>query len=227
MNLDHRLQAVGSFVPKGAVMADIGTDHAYLPVWLLEQGRITSAIAGDIAAGPCQAARNTVATYGMKDRVQVRQGSGLRVLTPGEVDTVTIAGMGASTIISILEEAPAVVASLKTMVLQPMAAASSLRKWLTSHGWQLIGEDLVEDGKHFYEIICAQQGENTTYSEAQYAVGPVLLQEGHRLLPKQLQRQRDNCYKLLQQMEQSEQAKASAKYAQLQALVKELEALHG
>ena len=103
MHIDRRLETIANLVPQGCVLADIGTDHAYLPVWLLEKQRISRAIAGDIAAGPCQAARTTVAQFGQHKHVEVRQGSGLKVLSPGEADCIAIAGMGASTIISILE----------------------------------------------------------------------------------------------------------------------------
>ena len=83
MHIGSRLETIGRLVPQGAVVADVGTDHAYLPVWLIEQGRIERAIAGDIAAGPCQAARSTVAQHGLQKSVEVRQGSGLSVLKPG------------------------------------------------------------------------------------------------------------------------------------------------
>ena len=90
MHLDKRLQAVASLVPQGSRLADIGTDHAYLPVWLVRNGAIASAVAGDIASGPCQAARATVAMYATADKIAVRQGSGLAVLAPGEAACLAI-----------------------------------------------------------------------------------------------------------------------------------------
>lgn len=226
MNIGVRLEAIGRLVPQGCSLADVGTDHAYLPVWLLEKGIITNAVAGDIAEGPCRAARATVAMYGAKDKVEVRLGSGLKVLEPGEVECVTIAGMGASTMIEIFEESEAVTASLKHMVLQPMAGASSLRRWLCEHGWQIIEEDLVEDGVHFYEIISTVQGAASQYSEAEYVIGPVLLKQGHPLLHKHFTRQIDNLKQLLSNMERSEQAMATEKYANTKKLLSEIEALY-
>ena len=135
MHIDRRLETIANLVPQGCVLADIGTDHAYLPVWLLDKQRIARAIAGDIAAGPCQAARTTVAQFGQHEHVEVRQGSGLKVLSPGEADCIAIAGMGASTIISILEDDTEVAQSAELLVLQPMAGAASLRAWLCSHSW--------------------------------------------------------------------------------------------
>lgn len=225
MNIGERLETIGRLVPAGSVLADIGTDHAYLPVWLLQQGRISRAVAGDIAAGPCMAARTTVAMHGLQDSVEVRQGSGLEVLQPGEADCIVIAGMGGSTISSILAAAPEVARSAKLLVLQPMAGAAGLRQWLTANGWQLTDEELVDDPPHFYEIICAKPGQEKAYSAAEYAVGPVLLRKGHRLLAQQLARQINSCRQLLTNMERSEKARVSAKYQELEALLAALEVL--
>lgn len=228
MNLDKRLQSVASFVPQGCTLADIGTDHAYLPVWLLKKNLIAKAVAGDIAAGPCQAARNTVAVFGVQNKVQVRQGSGLKVLQAGEADCVAICGMGGSTIISILEADMEIAASVKRLVLQPMAGAPGLRQWLIKHGWRIIAEDLVDEPPHFYEIICVERGadENSkNYVLAEYFVGPTLVRQGHALLAKQFARQINGCKELLQNMARSEKARVSAKYQETEALLQNLEVL--
>ena len=109
MNIGARLEAVAKLV------------HAYLPVWLLQKGQIKAAVAADIAAGPCRAAQTNIGMYGLRDKIEVRMGSGLTVLKPGEADGAVIAGMGGSTIIEILQEAPEVAASLKFLIVQPMA----------------------------------------------------------------------------------------------------------
>ena len=244
MHLDKRLQAVAAFVPESSSFADIGTDHAYLPVWLVEQGIITSAVAGDIAAGPCQAARTTVAMYGAANAIVVRQGSGLAVLTPGEADCIAICGMGGSTIISILAADMAVAKGAQRLLLQPMAGAAALRRWLVAQGWCITREALVDDEPHFYEIICAERAEKcaarasdageqccseqagpTSYSEVEYLVGPALLRDGHPLLAKQIARQQASLHELLTNMARSERAKASTKYQEAQKLLQALEAL--
>lgn len=246
MHLDKRLQAVASLVPQGSRLADIGTDHAYLPVWLVRNGAIASAVAGDIASGPCQAARATVAMYATADKIAVRQGSGLAVLAPGEVDCIAICGMGGSTIINILAADLAVAKAAQRLVLQPMAGAATLRRWLVEQGWHLVREALVEDEPHFYEIICAERGSGTSengsvntvgegavkeqtgpvsYSEVEYLVGPALLRDGHPLLEKQIERQQGSLQELLTNMARSERAKASAKFKEAQKLLQELEEL--
>lgn len=237
MHLDKRLQAVATLVPRGSRFADIGTDHAYLPVWLLEQGVIASAVAGDIAAGPCQAARTTVAMHGAAGSIAVRQGSGLAVLSPGEADCIAICGMGGSTIISILTADMAVAKGAQRLLLQPMAGAAALRRWLVAQGWCITCESLVDDEPHFYEIICAarasdageqccsEQAGPTSYSEVEYLVGPALLRDGHPLLAKQIARQQASLHELLTNMARSERAKASTKYQEAQKLLQALEAL--
>lgn len=235
MRLDKRLQAVASLVPQGSRFADIGTDHAYLPVWLLEQGVIASAVAGDIAAGPCQAARTTVAMHGAASSIAVRQGSGLAVLSPGEADCIAICGMGGSTIISILAADMAVAKGAQRLLLQPMAGAAALRRWLVAQGWCITREALVDDEPHFYEIICAERAEKCAarasdageqcYSEVEYLVGPALLRDGHPLLAKQIARQQASLHELLTNMARSERAKASTKYQEAQKLLQALEAL--
>ena len=235
MHLDKRLQAVASLVPQGSRFADIGTDHAYLPVWLLEQGVIASAVAGDIAAGPCQAAQTTVAMHGAASSIAVRQGSGLAVLSPGEADCIAICGMGGSTIISILAADMAVAKGAQRLLLQPMAGAAALRRWLVAQGWCITREALVDDEPHFYEIICAERAEKYAarasdageqcYSEVEYLVGPALLRDGHPLLAKHIARQQASLQELLTNMARSERAKASAKYQEAQKLLQALEAL--
>lgn len=225
MNIGDRLEAIGKLVPQGCVLADIGTDHAYLPVWLLEQGKIASAIAGDIAEGPCLAAKNTVSMHGMKGKVEVRLGSGLKVLQTGEADCIAIAGMGASTMIEILEADMPLAVEAKRLVLQPMAGAASLRKWLIQNGWHIVAEDLVADGRHLYEIMAVERGESEAFSDAALEIGPSLIEAKHSLLAKQFARQINNYKKLLANMGKSEQAKASEKYIAWEKLVQELEAL--
>ena len=91
MNIGARLEAIAALVPQNCVVADIGTDHAYLPVWLMQKGLIKAAIAADIAEGPCRAAQTNIGMYGLKDKIEVRRGSGLTVLKPGEADGAVIA----------------------------------------------------------------------------------------------------------------------------------------
>ena len=162
----------------------------------------------------------------------MRQGSGLAVLKPGEVDCIAICGMGGSTISSILAADMPIALSVRRLILQPMAGAAALRRWLVNKGWHIIHEELVEDEPHFYEIICAEPlggaaGAASSYSEAEYLLGPVLLRQGHPLLAKHIARQEHALQELLGHMARSERAKASAKYAQTQHLLEAVRQLKG
>lgn len=231
MHLDKRLEAAAALLPQeeGLWLADIGTDHAYLPVELARQGRISRAVAGDIAAGPCQAARTTVALYGMKNKISVRQGCGLEVLR-GEKDiascVIVVAGMGAGTIIEILAAELELALQARALVLQPMAGAALLRQWLLEHGWLLAQEALTADRAHFYELMRAERGSSPcAYSQAELAVGPGNLEKRGPLLPQQFARQIGQLKTLLANMERSEQARRSEKYRRSRELLQELEVL--
>ncbi|MFD0715103.1 tRNA (adenine(22)-N(1))-methyltransferase [Paenibacillus sp. GCM10027626] len=160
IKLSKRLQIIADQVKQGAKIADIGSDHGLLPVYLLQSGRAVSAVAGELNEGPYRAACKQVADAGLTDKIAVRQGDGLSVLTPGEADTVTIAGMGGSLMASILEQgnADGKLLGVKELILQPNVGEAEVRKWLVSHHWVLTSEHIIEEDGHFYEILHAQQG---------------------------------------------------------------------
>ncbi|MBQ1202344.1 MAG: SAM-dependent methyltransferase [Clostridia bacterium] len=153
--LDKRLACVASLVRSGRRLADIGTDHAHLPVYLVESGVCPSAIASDIGAGPLETARQTVCAAGLQERIDLRLGDGLSTLAPGEAEDIVIAGMGGETIVEILEKAEFVRNAQVQLVLQPMSHAEDLRRWLLTHGFEVTCERLVMDGRHMYPVLAA------------------------------------------------------------------------
>lgn len=159
--LNRRLETVAALIPRGGVVADIGTDHAYLPVRLVQEGLCPLAYACDIGEGPLGKARETIARYGCAGKVFPVLGDGLAALEPRAVDTIVIAGMGGDTIAGILERAPW--CREKTLVLQPMTAADRLRRYLRETGFCLLKERAVEDGGKPYGVMLAvytgQRGE--------------------------------------------------------------------
>lgn len=156
--LDNRLSAVVRWVLPGEIMADIGTDHAYLPSWLILNGCCPLAIAADVAAGPYHRAADTVAAYGLGDKISVRLGPGLSVLRPGEAATVVLAGMGGQLICRLLSERPDILATVRRLVLQPQRNPELVRAWLAENGWRIIADDVARDGKMWYNIIAAEPG---------------------------------------------------------------------
>lgn len=226
MNIGVRLEAIAGMVPKGACFADIGTDHAYLPVFLLAQDIIDSAIAGDIAAGPCQAAKTTISMYGFSKKIEVRRGSGLEILKPGEANVIAIAGMGAGTIIEILEAKPDIAKGAQ-LLLQPMTGADTLRAWMAENGWEITDEELAMENTHLYDIISAKYTgiPQAPAGRAERLIGSINLKKKHPLLVQQFAKHEAAIKKLLGNMSHSQAAMESDKYKELCVLLKELEAL--
>jgi tRNA A22 N-methylase len=156
-SLSPRLATVAACVLPGRTLADIGTDHAYIPVSLVAAGAVPAAVATEINAQPAAAARTAIAGAGLADRIAMRLGSGLSVLTPGEAATIVIAGMGGQLIRDILDQGQAVAASAMRLVLQPMRDHLAVRYWLWGHGWVLVDEHLAQEGQHIYTIIVAER----------------------------------------------------------------------
>lgn len=158
LHLQPRLQMLASLVPLGARLVDVGTDHGYLPVWLLQQERIVSAIATDIHREPLLHAVHTAREGGVEERIDFRLCDGLWEISPQEADTVVIAGMGGETIAAILSAASWTRQKDKTLLLQPMTKAEDLRVWLIDKGYSFTGEHLVWDKNFLYPIFCVCGG---------------------------------------------------------------------
>lgn len=155
VKLSKRLQQIAEQVPANSRIADIGSDHALLPTYLVQSGRIRSAIAGEVNPGPLEAALRQVKEAGLSDRIQVREGNGLAVLQAGEVDVITIAGMGGALIVQILNEGMEKLGGVQVLVLQPNVGEELVRKWLFEHKWLLDSEAIMEEDGKIYEIIKA------------------------------------------------------------------------
>lgn len=172
--LGVRLSSVAARVRSGARVADIGTDHALLPVWLVQSGQCPSAVASDIGEGPAAAARRTVAGAGLESAVSVRVGDGLAPVWPDEVDDIVIAGMGGETIAEILSAAPWVADPHYRLVLQPMSKPERLRIFLAENGFAIQDEDVVAEGERLYTVMTATfTGECHTLSYAAALMGRI------------------------------------------------------
>ena len=158
LELSPRLRQLADWVPPGARLADVGTDHAYLPVWLRLHGRVVSAIACDLREGPLARARETGRTYGA-DGIDYRLGNGLEVVAPEEADTIVIAGMGGENIAAILARAPWTADGKHALLLQPQTRAETLRAFLAENGYAIRREALAEDRGAIYPVLEAGGGE--------------------------------------------------------------------
>ena len=153
INLDKRLSVVASMVRRGSRVADIGTDHAYLPVYLVQAGICPGGIATDIRSGPLEAAHRTVTEASLTDVIALRLGDGLSPVAADEADDIVIAGMGGETIVDILSAAAWVKDICLRLVLQPMTRAEELRRWLLTNGFSVSEERLVRDGHRLYPVM--------------------------------------------------------------------------
>lgn len=169
LDLSPRLAALAALVPTGTRLADVGTDHAYLPTWLLLAGKIQGAIASDVNQGPLDRGRETARTYGVEERIAFRRCDGLTGLTAGEVDTVVIAGMGGDLIARILAQAPWT--REVTLLLQPMSSQEDLRQWLEENGYAITGEQVVREGEKFYQLLTATGGSCPPYTPGERLAG--------------------------------------------------------
>ena len=171
MELSPRLRAIAAWVPQDARFADIGTDHAFLPLWLLQKGRIDRAIVSDLRRGPLDRAKTNAQRFGLADRMEFRLCDGLSAIRPEEVDTVSIAGMGGETIAQILAAAPWTRTQALTLLLQPMSSAADLRAWLSTHGFRIAEEKIMCEGKTLYTIMKALPGSMPPLTPAEIWAG--------------------------------------------------------
>ncbi|AIE60770.1 tRNA (adenine(22)-N(1))-methyltransferase [Bacillus methanolicus] len=207
INLSKRLQTVAHFIPMGSRLADIGSDHAYLPCHAVKKGIVTFAIAGEVADGPYQSALKQVQTEGLTNNIFVRKGDGLEVVEPGEVDCVTIAGMGGTLIANILERGKEKLTDVKRLILQPNIGAISIRKWLLENGWMLISEEILEEDGKIYEVLAAEKGDPyigyEENLESGLLLGPLLQIKQNEPFRKKWTNEKDNWKRILRQLEQA------------------------
>ncbi|MCY7102962.1 tRNA (adenine(22)-N(1))-methyltransferase [Streptococcus oralis] len=175
--ISKRLELVASFVPQGSILLDVGSDHAYLPIELVERGQIEAAIAGEVVEGPYQSAIKNIEAHGLKEKIQVRLANGLAAFEEtDQVSVITIAGMGGRLIATILEEGLDKLASVERLILQPNNREDDLRIWLQGNDFQIVAESILEEAGKFYEILVVEAGQ-MKLSASDVCFGPFLSKE--------------------------------------------------
>lgn len=219
LTLQPRLALLASLVSAGASIADVGTDHGYLPVYLLQKGTIAHAIASDINALPLEHARRTAAEYGVTQGIDFRLCAGLDAIRAPEVDTVIIAGMGGETIIEVLKNAPWT--REKTLLLQPMTKIELLRVWLTENGYAITQEHLVRDKDVLYAVLTVTGGESAPLTAAQAYCG---IESQHDPLYGEYASERiAKLTRAAAGLRTSKRTDREARVAELEVIIKELE----
>ena len=187
--ISKRLELVASFVPQGSILLDVGSDHAYLPIELVERGQIEAAIAGEVVVGPYQSAVKNVDAHGLEEKIQVRLANGLAAFEEeDQVSVITIAGMGGRLIATILEEGLDKLASVERLILQPNNREDDLRIWLQDHGFQIVAESILEEAGKFYEILVVEAGQ-MKLSASDVRFGPFLSKEVSPVFIKKWQKE--------------------------------------
>ena len=197
VKISNRLMTAAALVTQGYTLADVGTDHGYIPIYLLQQKKIPAAIAMDINEGPLERAKEHIALYGLQAYIQTRLSDGVAALKPGEVEAVLIAGMGGGLVMHILKDGEKVCQSAKELILQPQSEIERVREFLREEGYTILAEDMVyEDGK-FYPMMKVQyQGENENAQKASEVLklsdlyGGLLLQNRHPVLKTFLEKEK-------------------------------------
>lgn len=218
--LTPRLEMILKHI-KGSSVADIGTDHAYIPIELAKDITYRTIIATDLRLGPLKIAHANLCKYGLEHRVELRLGSGILPITPGETDTVIIAGMGGLLVADILAEAMEQAKQAKLLLLQPMNAQAELRKWLCEHQFQIIEEDIAIEGFKVYNLLLVVYGGCNFYQkEIDYHIPDSLL--GHRYFDQLAEKKQREFGKIVAGLKHSLQPDAE-KLAYYEQLSEELE----
>ena len=219
MQLSLRLSAIADMVTTGNRLVDVGCDHGYLPVYLIQQKKIPSAIAMDVRKGPLSRAKEHIRQYGLEEYIQTRLSDGLENLKAGEGDTLVIAGMGGPLMERILTDGQSVRDSFSEMILQPQSDIPHFRRFIQSQGFQIVEEKMVEEEGKFYPMMrvvrtCPEGDgiENLVSEAAPYtleeAFGKYLLQEKNQVLYRYLQRESRIRSQILEQLETAPKAEA-------------------
>jgi tRNA (adenine22-N1)-methyltransferase len=150
ITLSKRLEAIASLITPGYIVADVGTDHGYIPIYQIQQNRSPSAIAMDLRKGPLQRAADHIQSCGLSDRIQTRLSDGPAALGVGEAETIVVAGMGGELVLHILTDGEAVCRSAKELILQPQSEIAGVRRYLREHAYRIVAENMIyEDGKYY------------------------------------------------------------------------------
>lgn len=215
MKLSQRLQAIADYVPKGAIVADIGTDHGYIPVYLAREEISCKIIATDINEGPLQNAKSYIDKESYGEIIETRLGNGLKCMLPNEVDTVIIAGMGGILIAEILENSKDITQTIKNFILQPMVASEDLRRYLINNNYRILNEKLAKEGNKIYEVMLATHGMDKIENDIYYEIGKKLVENKDEHLKEFLKNKIRKTENILRKLKNNETIEGKQRYESL------------
>lgn len=202
IQLSNRLQAVVDLVSKGAKVADIGCDHAYISIYMIEQGIASHVVAMDVNKGPLERATENIREHGLADRIETRLSNGIKELNVGEVNTLLIAGMGGPLMEEILSGKEEVLSEVSELILQPQSEISHVRKFVESIGFELEQEQMLwEDGKSYVMFKCVRKENIQKYgTELFYRYGKSLLEQRNVALLQYIQKEKENAESIMEKL---------------------------
>lgn len=213
---------MAALVPKAAKVVDVGSDHGYLSIFLVEQGIASAVIATDIRPGPLASAKRNVCEAGLSENIQLRLCDGLEAVSPPEADVILIAGMGGETIIGILERARWAWSENRLLVLQPQSKQTELRKWLYQNGCGIRSEHLAQDAGRLYPILCAGGPVGPEPSPAELLVGSWPLPNRDRLFYTYLEREIEKLERAIGGLSDSQKSGSASRLQLLRTQLEEL-----
>ena len=203
MELSKRLQAVADLVSEGLVVADVGTDHGYIPIYLIETKKSPKAFAMDVNKGPLLRAKEHIAEHGLETRIETRLSDGVRALKKDECDCVVVAGMGGALTIKIMEEGKDIFRNLKEFVLQPQSELQKVRAYLCENAYFIVEENMVLDDGKFYPMFRVINGQSEEYHAIELCYGKLLLEQKNTVLKNFLEKEKAVKELILSNLEQS------------------------
>ncbi len=206
MELSRRLQAVADLVSPERVVADIGTDHGYIPIYLIQSGKCSKAFAMDVNEGPLLRAKQHVASYNLSDFIEARLSNGMKELQVSEVNAIIIAGMGGALVVKILEQDRRLWNSIDELILQPQSELEKVRLYLQEEGLKVVEENMIyEDGK-FYPMMKVIFEQDLPYSIAELRYGRLLIKNKNTVLREFIKREITQKEKVIESLSQKEGA---------------------
>lgn len=223
MELSKRLQAVADLVSVGLVVADVGTDHGYIPIYLIETEKSKKAFAMDVNQGPLLRAKEHIIEHRLENQIETRLSDGVKQLKVGECEAVVIAGMGGALIIKILEEGKHIFKSLTEFVIQPQSELYKVREYLFEQGYCVVAEDMVMEGGKFYPMMKVINGASDTYHAIEFRYGKFLLSQKHPVLKAFLEKEKQTKKMILQNIQKEDGLHIEVRRKEIKEELEEIE----
>lgn len=215
MILSERLQAIANFVPRNSIVGDVGTDHGYLPVYLIENNISKKVIGTDISQNSLEKIKILVNLKGLGEKIDIRLGNGLEVFKPFEIDTLVIAGMGGLLIKDILDRNKDIADSITNFILQPNIASNELREYLYENNFEIVDEKLVYEADKYYEIIFAKRGKDYLKNDIYLEVGEKLIINKDPLLTGYVKHKITMAENIIEKLKDKHTEKSKERYLEL------------